>query len=86
MALYPSGQIRCSKCRYLIIVSNHGGYRKCGSHISEEALIAAEEHFRTHAISKAAFDNITSNAANTTIPVYFHIITNNLTMGEGDVS
>lgn len=40
----------------------------CGSHLSPNALAAAESHFAAHAVSNSA------NRASATIPVYFHVI------------
>ena len=60
--------------------------RKCGSHVSEDALIEAEKHFSANAVSRAAFDKLNSDAANTTIPVYFHIISSDLTVDGGNIS
>lgn len=61
-------------------------HRKCGSHISNDALVAAEEHFAANAVSKAEFSRLTPTASNTSIPVYFHIISGDSTPEGGTIS
>ena len=60
--------------------------RKCGSHVSEDALIEAEKHFSANVISRVAFEKLNPNAANTTIPIYFHIISSDPTVDGGNIS
>lgn len=61
--------------------------RKCGSDISEEALLAAEEHFLANAVPKEAFSKLTPAAAKAvaTVPVYFHVISKDSTVAGGNV-
>ena len=57
-------------------------YRKCGTSISEERLLAAEKHFSDNAVSKEFF---TDAAAAATVPVYFHVISKDSTVAGGNV-
>ena len=59
---------------------------RTASYVSEDAFIRAEKHFSANAVSRAAFDKLNSDAANTTIPVYFHIISSDLTVDGGNIS
>ena len=56
------------------------------SYVSEDAFIRAEKHFSANAVSRAAFGKLDANATNTTIPVYFHIISSDLTIDGGNIS
>ena len=60
--------------------------RKCGSHISDHALIAAENHFVANAVPKTVSNKLALDDANATIPVYFHVICSDSTQVGGNVS
>ena len=59
---------------------------RTASYVSEDALIEAEKHFSANAVSRAAFRKLNANAANTTIPIYFHIISSDMTIDGGNIS
>ncbi|THH12916.1 hypothetical protein EW146_g7254 [Bondarzewia mesenterica] len=54
---------------------------RCGTYISEEDLVAAEAHFAQHKVASA----LSVNAATYTIPVYFHVISQDSTAGGGNI-
>ncbi|THH21441.1 hypothetical protein EUX98_g8384 [Antrodiella citrinella] len=58
--------------------------RGCGTSISDEKLIAAEEHFNANYIGKEAFAHVDAVAA-ATIPVYFHVISKDKTLAGGNI-
>ena len=60
--------------------------RKCGYHVSDHALIAAENHFVAHAVPKTVSNKLDLDDANATIPVYFHVIYSDSTEVGGYVS
>ncbi|TCD67922.1 hypothetical protein EIP91_011786 [Steccherinum ochraceum] len=58
--------------------------RACGTTISDEKLLAAEQHFKSNVVNKEAFAHVDA-AANAVIPVYFHVISEDNTLDGGNV-
>jgi hypothetical protein len=54
--------------------------RTCGSHVSEERLLAYEAHFAANRVSGKF-----SEAAAASIPIYFHVISSGNSVDEGNV-
>lgn len=54
---------------------------RCGTFISDDALIAAEAHFAKHKV----VSSLSANAASFSIPVYFHVISKDSTASGGNI-
>ncbi|KAH8077879.1 metalloprotease [Cristinia sonorae] len=59
--------------------------RGCGSHISDEKILAAEAHFQANAVGPEAFAAFDAEEAAPVIPVYFHVISKDTTVAGGNV-
>ncbi|TCD67923.1 hypothetical protein EIP91_011787 [Steccherinum ochraceum] len=58
--------------------------RACGTAISDEKLLAAEQHFKSNVVGKEAFAHIDAATA-ATVSVYFHVISKDSTVAGGNI-
>ncbi|KAI0068958.1 zincin [Artomyces pyxidatus] len=56
--------------------------RKCGTSISDERLVAAEEHFAIHKVASLS----SKQAQTATVNVYFHVVSKDSTLAGGNLS